>query len=325
MRVDGSDTTPDILVAGECLVDFIPDQSGSLPTIERFHRRAGGAPANVAVHLADLGAAPWFWTRIGDDAFGEFLVETLEAAGLPTRFVEIDPDAKTPLAFVARGEAADREFSFYRTDTADTRLSPGAVPNDVLDTVEWVVFGGVCLSSEPARTAVFDLAERAGGRGCTVVFDPNARPELWDGNLNVADSFDTACEAADVVKATPEDLAAVGVDGSPEALLNAIIERGPHTALLTLGGDGAIARATDAAPWGPAEAVHPGYDVDVVDTTGAGDAFTAGAICGLADGTGLAGAVSLGNATAAATTTEPGAIDADVDRSVIDRIKRYRR
>lgn len=321
MGVDSSDTTPDILVAGECVVDFIPDQPGPLPTVERFHRRAGGAPANVAVRLADLGPAPWFWTRIGDDAFGEFLVETLDAAGLSSRFVETDPDAKTPLAFVAHDETADREFSFYRTDTADTRLTSGTIPNDVVDTVEWVVFGGVCLSSEPARTAMFDLAKRADNRGCTVVFDPNARPELWDGGFDFADSFDTACEAADVVKATPEDLAAVGADGSPKALLNAILDRGPHTALLTLGGDGAIARATDAAPWGPAEAVHPGYDVDVVDTTGAGDAFTAGATYGLADGIGLAGAVSLGNATAAAATTEPGAIDANVDRSLIDRIR----
>lgn len=318
--MDDSDTTPEILVAGECLVDFLPDRPGDLSTVERFQRRAGGAPANVAVRLADLGPAPWFWTRVGGDAFGEFLVETLDAAGLPNRFVGTDPDAKTTLAFVAHDEAADREFSFYRENTADTRISPGTVPDDVLDAVEWVVFGGVCLSSEPARTAMFDLADRAGDRGCTVAFDPNARPELWDGDFDFADSFDAACEVADVVKATPEDLAAVGVDGSPEALLDAVLERGPHTALLTLGSDGAIARATDAAPWGPAEVTHPGYDVDVVDTTGAGDAFTAGATYGLVDGRGLAGAVALGNAAAAATTTEPGAIDADVDRAVVDRI-----
>jgi fructokinase len=319
--MDDSDTAPDILVAGECLVDFLPDQSGDLSTVEQFHRRAGGAPANVAVRLADLGTAPWFWTRVGDDAFGEFLAETLADAGLSDRFVEIDSDAKTSLAFVAHDEAADREFSFYRENTADTRFSPGSIPDHVLDTVEWVVFGGVCLSGEPARTAMFDLVDRAVDRGCTVAFDPNARPELWEGDVDFADSFDAACEAADVVKSTPEDLAAAGVEGPSDALLDAVLNRGPHTALLTLGSDGAIGHATDAAPWGPAEAAHRGYDVDVVDTTGAGDAFTAGAVRGLADGRGLAGAVALGNAAAAATTTEAGAIDADVDRAVIDRLK----
>ncbi len=320
--MDGSDTNapPDVLVAGECLIDFIPDRPGPLPTIERFHRRAGGAPANVAVRLADLGPAPWFWTRLGDDAFGAFLAETLADAGLPDRFVTTDADAKTSLAFVAHDDEADREFSFYRERTADTRFSTGVVPDEALDAVEWVVFGGVCLSTEPARTAMFDLVERARDRGCTVAFDPNARPELWDGGF--PDAFDAACEAADVVKATPEDLAAAGVEGAPDTLLNAILKRGPHTALLTLGNEGAIARATDAAPCGPAGASHDGYDVDVVDTTGAGDGFTAGAIRGLADGMGLSEALSLGNAAAAATTTESGAIDADVDRSVVDRIMR---
>ena len=319
--MDGSDadTPPDVLVAGECLVDFLPGRSGGLATVERFHRRAGGAPANVAVRLGDLGPAPWFWTRLGDDAFGQFLAGALADAGLPDRFVTTDPDAKTSLAFVAHDDDADREFSFYRERTADTRFSPGTVPDDALDAVEWVVFGGVCLSTEPARTAMFDLVDRASDRGCTVAFDPNARPELWDGGFRAA--FDAACEAADVVKATPEDLAAAGVDGPSDVLLNAILKRGPHTALLTLGDEGAIARATDAAPWGPSGASHSGYDVDVVDTTGAGDGFTAGAIRGLADGLGLDGAVSLANAAAAATTTESGAIDADVDRSVVDRIR----
>jgi len=320
--MDGPDTAPDVLVAGECLVDFIPETPGPLPTVEAFRRRAGGAPANVTARLADLGPAPYFWTRVGDDAFGAFLAAALADAGIPDRFVETDPDARTPLAFVAHDDDADREFSFYRDHTADTRLSPGTVPDRALDAVTWVAFGGVCLSSDPARTATLELAERAGTRDCTVVFDPNARPEVWDGGFDFPDSVDAACEVADVVKATPEDLAAAGVDGDdPDVLLDAILERGAHTAFLTLGGDGAVGRAGGAAPWGPADATHPGYDVDAVDTTGAGDAFTAGAIRGLADGSGLTGAVSLGNAAAAATTTEPGATGADVDRTVVDRIR----
>lgn len=320
--MNGIDDAPDVLVAGECLVDFLPDRPGPLPAVERFHRRAGGAPANVAVRLSDLGPAPWFWTRLGADAFGEFLADTLAEAGLPDRFRTIDPDAKTSLAFVAHDEDGERAFSFHHENTADTRFSTGTVPDDALAAVEWIVFGGVCLSAEPARTAMFDLAERAGERNCTVAFDPNARPELWDGGFPAA--FDAACEAADVVKATPEDLAAAGVEGAPDALLDAVLSRGPHTALLTLGDEGAIARATDAAPWGPARISHPGYEVDAVDTTGAGDGFTAGAIRGLADGLGLSGAVSLGNATAAVTTTEHGAIGADVDRPVIDRLREDR-
>jgi len=189
-----------ILIAGETLIDFVPAVSGPIDSVETFHRRAGGAPANVAVALATLGAPPQFWTRVGD---------------------------------MSRAGEAD---------------------------------------------------------GPIVSFDPNARPELFE-----AVDFETVCARAithaDVVKATADDLTAAGVvePGVTDAgtLARAVCEQehGPHTALITRGRDGALARATPAAPWNPtAEPLvvdHEGYDVDPVDTTGAGDAFTAGAIAAL--------------------------------------------
>ena len=310
---------PELLVAGECLVDFIPDSPGALSTVERFERRAGGAPANVAVRLAGLDATPYLWTRLGPDPFGDHLAATLEAHGIPDRFVVRDDDAKTSLAFVAHDESADRQFSFYREATADTRFQPGTVPDAVLSSLSWVAFGGVALSTEPARTAMVDLAERARKRGCTTFFDPNARPELWDGGF--ADAIETAFSLADVVKATPEDLAAAGIEGDPEALLESVLSMGPHTGLLTLGEAGARARATAEAPWAPAETAHDGFDVDVVDTTGAGDGFTAGALCALSEGESLDEAVAFASAVAAAAATREGAMSAAVDRERVRAIR----
>lgn len=309
----------DVLVAGECLVDFIPDRPGSLGDVERFDRRAGGAPANVAVRLASLGPPPWLWSRLGSDPFGDHLAATLKAHGIPERFVVRDPDAMTTLAFVAHDDDADRSFTFYRDGTADTRFEPGVVPEEVLADVEWVALGGVCLATEPARTAMLDLATRARENGCEVFFDPNARPELWDGGF--ADALESACALATVLKATPEDLALAGIEGSPEALLEAMLELGGHTAVLTLGGDGAVASATDAAPWGPTEAVHHGYPVEVVDTTGAGDAFAAGVLRALADGESLEDALAFANAAAAVATTSEGAMSAPVDRDAVDELR----
>jgi len=318
-----TDSEPAVLVAGEALVDFLPDRPAPLADVARFDRRAGGAPANVAVGLARLGAPPWFWTRVGEDAFGDHLAETLDGYGVPDRFVERDPDAKTALAFVSHDEDADRAFTFYRDGTADTRAEPGRIPDAVLDSVAWVYVGGVMLAADPGRTATFDLAERAAARDCTVVFDPNARPELWADGAAFADSVTAMLDHADVVKATPEDLREAGFEADdPEALARAVCERGPHTTLVTLGGAGAVAHATDAAPWGPAAVVHDGYDVDPVDTTGAGDAFTAGAIAALADGeTSLSAALSLANAVAAVTTTEAGAMAALPTREAVERLR----
>jgi fructokinase len=322
----------DVLVAGETLIDFLPGSAGRLADVETFSRRAGGAPANVAVGLARLDADPLFWTRLGEDPFGDFLAATLADYGVPTDLVARDPDAKTGLAFVSHDADAERGFSFYRDGSADTRLAPGTVDDRTLAAHEWVHVGGVTLADEPARTATLDLAESAREAGCTVSFDPNARPELWDA-FDFGDSCRTAFGLADVVKATPEDLRAAGFEGTPAALARAVCDHGPHTALITMGGEGARAHATPDAPWADTDSVaddaadgvtvsHPGYPVEVVDTTGAGDAFTAGAIAALSDGESLAEALAFANAVAGVTTTGTGAMTAlptrDAVRSLLD-------
>lgn len=319
-----------ILVAGETLIDFIPEGRGPLREIETFHRRAGGAPANVAVGLARLDEQPLFWTRVGDDPFGDHLVTTLAEAGVDDEFVERDPDADTTLAFVSLDPDADRSFSFHRDGTADTRMEPGRISAETLAAVEWVHAGGVTLADEPSRTATFDLMRRASETPETVVsFDPNARPELFE---DVA--FDAVCRRAlalaDVVKATAEDLIAAGLvdedatDDDAAELARRVCAEGPHTGLITRGADGALVRAEPDAPWSTEETVvvdHGGYAVGPVDTTGAGDAFTAGAVAALADGSSLDDALAFANAVAALSTTEKGAMAALPSRSAVESFR----
>lgn len=315
-----------VLVAGETLIDFLPGNAGSLAAVETFERRAGGAPANVAVALQRLDEPPTFWSRVGADQFGDFLVDRLASVGLDTARVERDSSANTGLAFVAHDDDADRSFTFYRDGSADTRLEPGTLADETLAAHDWVHAGGVTLADEPARTATFDLTTRARAADCTVSFDPNARPELWD-EFDFRESCLTAFDAADVVKLTPEDAAAADLPTEPTTLARAVADYGPHTVLVTMGGEGAAGYATAAAPWtddGPVEVTHDGFTVDVVDTTGAGDAFTAGTIAALAGGESLDEALAFGNAVAAVTTTRTGAMTALPTRGdlteVLDRV-----
>ncbi|WP_058365897.1 carbohydrate kinase family protein [Haloparvum sedimenti] len=322
-----------ILVAGETLVDFIPEEPGPLDEVETFHRRAGGAPANVAVGLARLGRPPAFWTRVGTDPFGDFLADALADAGVPTEHVERDPDAKTGLAFVSLDPDADRAFSFHRDGSADTRMEPGGVDGAALADTDWVHAGGVTLADEPARTATLDLLARAREADATVSFDPNARPELWT-DFDFPGSCREAFALADVVKVSPEDLDAAGYDGaavdesdpaSATEVAAAVAADGPHTVLVTLGGAGAFAYATPDAPWNdgdePLAVDHGGYDAEPVDTTGAGDAFTAGAVAALSAGESLAEALAFANAVAARTTTEKGAMTALPDRDAVAALR----
>ncbi|ARS88335.1 carbohydrate kinase family protein [Natrarchaeobaculum aegyptiacum] len=331
--------TEDILVAGETLIDFLPGRPGPLADVSGFDRRPGGAPANVAVALAKLERPPLFWTRVGTDPFGRYLEGVLESHDLPDRFLERDPDAKTTLAFVTHDAAGDRAFTFYRDDTADTRMEPGRVPDETLADLEWVHAGGVALSSGRSREATLDLLARAAAADCTVSFDPNARAELWPDE----ETFRTVCREAlahvDVWKATVEELEALGFgDGEvrPEEIARDALAfsdgkgdgsecggEGPHTVLVTRGGDGAVAVASERAPWNatgesPAIVDHRGYPAEVVDTTGAGDAFLAGSIAALFEGRPLESSLAFANAVAATATTAAGAMAALPTREAVD-------
>jgi fructokinase len=123
--------------------------------------------------------------------------------------------------------------------------------------------------------------------------------------------------------ASPGDLRPAGLEGDPRDLARAVCERGPHTAFVTRGEAGALAAATDRAPWpgGASEASHDGYDVDPVDTTGAGDAFTAGAISALREGAPLSEALDVATAVAALTTTAAGGMAAMPDRTAVEAVR----
>lgn len=312
-------THGDVLVAGESLIDFVPESGGPLSSIESFHRRAGGAPANVAVALARTGPPPLFWTRIATDEFGEHLLERLRTADVPEAYVLRDPDAKTGLGFLA-GPQDDRSFTFYRENTADCRLQQGAVEDSTLADCSWVHLGGIALASEPSRSAILDLAERARTQDCTVSVDPNVRPEAWTSTAELRTVLGWLIEEADLVFATPSELRTLGYEGDDGlALAEATTEGSPHTTIVTLGETGAVGVATAESPWS-GTVRQDGFDLEAVDPTGAGDAFAAGVIRALVDGLSFADAIEFGTAAGALATTRRGGIDATPTRSAIEDV-----
>jgi len=300
---------PRVLVAGEALVDLFPTSGGPVTEARTLQREAGGAPANVAVALARLDHPPLLWARLGDDPFGDHLQSVLTEEGIREDLLEWDNDRKTAHTLVGQDEEGDQSFTFFADGTATFAMEPGTVDDETLAEVEWAHAGGVSLFTEPARSATFDLLERANEYGCTVSFDPNTRPDRWPDGTVLIETLERAISLSDVVKTDQEDLSVL-VDATDEdALAEAVLDMGPHTVLLTRGSEGAMARASADAPWGPAEAAFEGYDVDVVETTGAGDAFVAGTITALGlQQAGLAEALRYASAVGGLATTVTGAM-----------------
>ncbi|NHN42506.1 carbohydrate kinase [Halorubellus sp. JP-L1] len=343
--MSATESTPRVLVAGETLVDLVAADA-SLATAEAFDARVGGAPANVAAGLAALEEPAALWTRVGDDGLGDRCRRALDAAGVPGEFVEVDPDRETTVAFATRETAADDlAFSFYRradrhlgehgTESRGESDGPAKYPVAALDDVSLVVVGGIALASDPAQSGILDLVDAAADADCTVVFDPNARPTAWAAG-EFERTVERVLQIADVVKATPADLAAAGFDvdaftpgedarpASPDAapaLAREVCERGPHTTFLTLGSDGAAAASTHRSPFGRGGATHCGYDVETVDPTGAGDAFLAAVVAELAGGaTDPYAVLDVATAAGALATTTRGAMPALPDRASVDAL-----
>lgn len=314
-----TESEPAVLVAGEMLIDFIPETTGPLSAVETFDRRAGGGPANVAVGLARLEETPWLCTTISTDPFGEFLATRVADEGLPDKFVT-RVENPTTLAFVSHGDEGDREFNFHREQTADAVLQTEVVDTATLSAVDWVVVGGVTLSTEPARSATFELVERANAADCQIIFDPNTRPELWAGADEMTATLDRMMRQADVLKATREDFSPTGIDATGSGFTDRLLELGPDIVILTEGSEGTRAVAGDDSVWGAGTWSHTGYTVEVVDTTGAGDAFLAGAVAALTAEREPTATIAFGNAVAALTTTQRGAMTALPDRAAVDQL-----
>lgn len=312
-------TGPSVLVVGDTLVDFVPNESGVPATETSFAPKFGGAGANVSTALTRLDTAPYFWTNIARDDFGEFLAGRLEESDVHTEFVQRDADAKTTLAFVTHDEVGDSTFQFFRERTADARLMPGAIPDETLAELSWIHVTSTILSREPSRSAVIELLKRAQRHDCTVSLDPNARPELWRSAESYEVTLRGTLDFVDVVNTGKEDLAHAGfdTDGSPETIARGVTEHGPHTVFLTLGADGSLCYGTAESPFEGVTS-HPGYEVDPVDTTGAGDGFLAGIIASVThDVRDPEDVLAVANAVGAAVTTRPGALTALSDSAAI--------
>ena len=311
----------DIVTVGEILIDLTC--SGWKDGIPVFNANPGGAPANVAVAAARLGAETAFIGKVGKDYYGDFLRKTLRENRVDVSGMLTDDEARTTLAVVSLSETGERSFSFYRRNCADVLLRSDEISLDLLSDTHFLHFGSVSLTDEPSRSATVYAAEKAKEFGATVTYDPNYRANLWKSEAQAVEQMKSVLGKVDILKISDEELPLLtGTDDCAAGTKLLYDEYGISLILLTLGADGAFYRRGEET--GKAD----GFKVKVADTNGAGDTFF-GAFLSRMAGLGiykpdrlspeqLYESVRTANLAASITTSRHGAIPAMPDMKELE-------
>ena len=302
----------DVVTLGEALIDFVPTVNGvSLAEAPAFKKAPGGAPANVAAGLAKLGVQCAFLGKVGEDAFGEFLKQTLDEVGVNTQGLVFSKQARTALAFVSLQADGEREFMFYRHPSADMLYAPDEVATALISDAKVFHLGSISLIDEPSRSATLAGLKTAKNNDLLISYDPNLRPALWQDETAAREGILSVWGQADIIKVSEEELAFLTGLEEIDQGVDALWFEGLRLMVVTLGKGGCRYFTPNF------RGLMPGFQVDAVDTTGAGDGFVAGLLRGLLrhpnaddDEVRLREVCRYANAVGAITTTRRGAIPA---------------
>ncbi|MDE3129823.1 MAG: carbohydrate kinase [Acidobacteriota bacterium] len=252
-----------IVVAGEALVDLIPTAAGDLAI------HPGGGPFNTARWLGRLGAGVAFLGALAADPLGQRLREQLVAAGVALDLI-VATELPTTLALAQLDRAGAARYGFYTTGTSIADVWPAQVEALLPGELDALVLGSIGLMLEPAASAGLRAVELARRRGALVLVDPNVRPTLIADRVVYLRRLEAVLAQTDVLKLSVDDLAWLAPGEPPQAAARRWLDHGPSAVLLTAGAAGATVLTADRI-----EPVAP-VSVAVVDTIGAGDAFSAG-------------------------------------------------
>ena len=312
----------DVVCLGEILVDLVPAASGdSLATAHTLIKAAGGAPANVAVGLARLGIAAAFLGAVGADGFGRFLADTLAVEGVDVSGLRTSDVAPTALAAVSLAADGERDFVFYGHPAAHTTFAPGDLDEPMLRAAKVLHVGSISLAVEPMRSATLRAVAIARESGVLVSFDPNLRLALWPDAAAATEAMRLGLAQADIVKIADDEVEFLA--GGCDLVEGARALWHPGLRLM------AVTRGAREVTWLTAEAEgeRRGFAVEAVDTTGAGDAFTAALLAAVVrdgealfrPGEPLDRALRLASAAGALTTTGRGAVPSLPDLTTVRR------
>jgi fructokinase len=286
-----------IAICGETLVDLVEQETGT------FQPYPGGSPANVAVGLARLDVPATLVARLSAGPFGTLLRKHLTGNGVDLSHSVRAVEPAT-LAVVATDAGGVPSYEFWTGGTADWQWRAAELPEPLPPDVVAVHTGSLALAIEPAASVLTAWLHRlVAGGNATISFDPNIRPPLDGDPAAALQRVERQLKVVDIVKVSEEDLAWLAPGDDPVDVVRRWRRLGPALVVVTLGGNGAVAVGADGR-----EVHRPAVPVEIADTIGAGDAFTAGLLAGL-HRKGLLGGARRGALAALDTAALAGLLD----------------
>ena len=267
-----------ILCFGEALIDFLARPGETVDAPRAFLQFAGGAPANVAVAVARLGGDARFIGMLGEDMFGDFLLDSLRDAGVGTDGIVRTNDAKTALAFVALDADGERSFSFYRPPAADLLFRDEHFQPAMFERASAFHACSNSLTEPAIAEATYAGLRRARESGALASVDLNLRQVLWAPAVDPAPWLWRLLDEAVLVKLARNELEYLAAPlGGDDAVFDRLFAGHARLVLVTDGAADMQWRTRDASG-----SVH-GFKVRAIDTTAAGDAFVGGLLYWLAE------------------------------------------
>ena len=292
----------DLYAIGEVVVDFISiSVADSLAEAKIFHSFVGGQPANLAIDLALLGRNTALAACVGDDGFGKMITKYLKESGVKTEFIQRTEKAPTSSAIIARHTKTP---DFVVNRGADACLCFNADHKQVIANSRIVHSSAFALARDPSRSAVLETLKFAHDSECLVTFDPNYHPKTWPDSREINEHLISAYHYVDVTKPSLDDCERIfGERMSPENYAKRFLEWGASIVLITKGSAGVYLVTSE----GDSYEIFP-KKVDVADVTGAGDAFWAGFLTSILDGSSPLEAACFGQVVAEAKVGVMGPI-----------------
>ncbi len=283
----------DVITIGEAMAMFVATETGDLADAEHFVKRVAGAELNVATGLARLGMNVSWVSRVGDDSFGRFVLNSLKKEKIDTCGVTVDCRFATGYQLKSKAEnGTDPIVEYFRKGSAASHLSTDDFDAAVFLRARHLHLSGVAAALSSTSYALLEhAAATMKAQGKTISFDPNLRPVLWKSEAEMVEKLNRLAFQADwVLPGLKEGVILTGQQ-TPEGIADFYLERGVKTVVIKTGPDGAWYKTAN----GEQGAVAPVKVDNVVDTVGAGDGFAVGVISALLEGKTLQQAVQRGN------------------------------